>query len=74
MSDIPASDPAYQPPPWPNTQAPGAEPPMIAPPIIPVYQWAPVIALLNRAQLDILNRESAARQAAAWTTFDERQV
>jgi hypothetical protein len=74
MSDIPASDPRYQAPPWPTTQAPGAEPPVIAPSVVPIYRWAPVIALLNTAQLDILDRESAARQVASWTTFNERQV
>lgn len=74
MSDTPSTDPSYQPPPWPTTQAPGSEPPVIAPAIIPIWRWAPLIALLDRAQLDILNREQAARQAAAFTTFDSRQV
>lgn len=67
------SDPDYIPPPWPNTQAPGSEPPIVSADPVVIDPWQPVIALLSDDQLTLLNRESAARQAAAWDDFDERR-
>lgn len=63
----------YIPPPWPTTQAPGSEPPVISAPPVPIYPWAPVIALLSDDQLTLLNRESAARQTASWTDINSRR-
>lgn len=82
----PANDPAYQPagagpdvpfeylPPWSQIRAPGTEQPIVAGDIVPIDPWQPVVALLNGDQLARLNRESAARQAAAYFTVTERNI
>lgn len=56
-------------PPWALTRAPGTREPVYAGEIVPIDPWKPGIALLNGQQLAMLNRESAARQAASyWIT------
>jgi hypothetical protein len=61
-------------PPWAITRAPGTVATIAAGEIIPVDPWRPEIALLNARQLAMLNRESAARQAASFYVDDPRQV
>lgn len=61
-------------PPWPYTRAPGTVRTIAAGEIIPLDPWQPVIALLNADQLALLNRESAARQAAGFYVDDPREV
>lgn len=51
-------------PPWPLTRAPGTVPTVAPGRIVPVNPWLPTIALLNARQVALLNRISAARQAA----------
>jgi hypothetical protein len=61
-------------PPWPLTRAPGTVATIIPGEIVPINPWLPVIALLNSKQLALLNRESAARQAAAYYVDSAREV
>jgi hypothetical protein len=61
-------------PPWSYIRAPGTRRTVIAGEIVPVDPWHPVIAMLNADQLALLNRESAARQAANYWVDDVRNV
>lgn len=61
-------------PPWPVTRAPGTVRTVVAGEVVPIDPWQPVIALLNADQLALLNRESAARQAASFWVDDARSV
>lgn len=57
-------------PPWPITRAPGTVRTIAPGRIIPINPWDPVIALLSGRQLAMLNRQTAARQAAAMYNDD----
>lgn len=63
----------YQPP-WPLTRAPGTVRTIAAGAIVPLNPWAPELALLNSEQMAVLNRESAARQAASYYVDSPRDV
>jgi hypothetical protein len=61
-------------PPWSPTRAPGTVRTIAPGEIIPIDPWQPTIALLNGDQLKILNRETAARQAASFYVDSARDI